>query len=81
MNAKGLVDVTVVCHPSLTTLSSYNSLKGPILFNFAETDDVFTDDLREKVITKLDNDSEAPPVHNFEVFEKYVKKLIMVVTS
>lgn len=68
-NAKGLVNATVACHPSFTNVASYNDLKGPILFNCAETDDIFTDDIRKQVQANLDGNSNAP-AHDIKVFEK-----------
>lgn len=64
-----MVDATVACHPSFTNLASYSNLKGPILFNCAETDDIFPDNVREQVQKKLDSDANAP-AHDFKVFEK-----------
>lgn len=69
LNGKGLVDATVANHPSFTSASSYDNLKAPILFNCAETDDMFPDSVREAVQMKLDSDSNAP-AHDFKVFEK-----------
>jgi dienelactone hydrolase len=68
-NTKGLVDATVACHPSFTNLASYENLKAPILFNCAETDDIFPESLRKQVQEKLDSNSSAP-AHDFKVFEK-----------
>lgn len=68
-NPTGLVDVSVICHPSFTTVDSFKGLRGPILFNCAETDDMFTDEIREKVKANLDADTSSPP-HDFKVFEK-----------
>jgi dienelactone hydrolase len=68
-NDSGLISVSVICHPSFANVYSYKKVKGPILFNCAETDDMFTDEIREKVKAQMDADSKAPP-HDFKVFEK-----------
>ncbi|UZJ56196.1 hypothetical protein CBS101457_005516 [Exobasidium rhododendri] len=70
-NTKGLVNATVACHPSFTNLASYKDLKGPILFNCAETDDIFPDALRKQVQQSLDDNASAP-AHDFKVFENCV---------
>ncbi|PWN33020.1 alpha/beta-hydrolase [Meira miltonrushii] len=67
-NTKGLVDVTVVNHPSFVNASSFADLKGPILFNCAEEDDMFPVKTVEQVRAMLDNNDKAPK-HDFKVFK------------
>jgi dienelactone hydrolase len=68
-NAKGLVNATVACHPSFTSVGSYKELKAPILFNCAQTDDIFTESTRKQVEQILDTNKDAP-AHDIKVFEK-----------
>lgn len=68
-NNTGLIDVSVVCHPSFVTEDSFKKVKGPIMFNCAETDDMFNDKMREKVKADLQANPKSPP-HDFKVFEK-----------
>ncbi|PWN52015.1 alpha/beta-hydrolase [Violaceomyces palustris] len=70
-NARGLVDVSVACHPSFINLSDIKSLKGPVLFNCAEQDDVFPTSLRESGAKALGDRHDAPP-HEFKVYENTV---------
>jgi dienelactone hydrolase len=67
-NTKGLVDATVACHPSFTNVASYDNLKAPILFNLAETDDLFPKATSEQVKKNLDSNSSAP-AHDFKTFD------------
>lgn len=67
-NTKGLVDVTVANHPSFVNAASFTELKGPILFNCAEEDDLFPVKLVEQVRAMLDNNDKAPK-HEFKVYQ------------
>ncbi|MCO5566182.1 hypothetical protein L7F22_019858 [Adiantum nelumboides] len=67
-NTKGLVDATVANHPSFVNAASFAELKGPILFNCAEEDDMFPVKLVEQVRAMLDNNDKAPK-HDFKVFK------------